>query len=182
MKKSFFLTGMLFALVAIAAGFSSCSKVDEWTADPNDVKSINAIYSVELSQTWYDYYDVMVTYYDEKAQPQTLQIYSRWDYSISLPPKKAPRNFVLTVTATPKENNPGFENRLPIIFSQNISAEFYAVRYDGSIYKELSHDITPVHYTSTETRSLTSEQQFKEFFNRGPKTLFKFTKSWDGTY
>lgn len=182
MQKLITRIASMLAVLAITLGTSSCEKIDDLTADPKDIKSINAVYTADLSQTWFDYFDIMVTYYDEAGQPQTLQIFERWSYSISLPPKKAPHNYAFTVTASPKENHPGLENVTPITFSRDIKAEFFAYRYDGSIVKELASQLCAYTLSDTQTYTYTRDSEFKNFFNNGRRTLLNFTKSWDGGY
>lgn len=124
----------MLGIFAIAFGTTSCDKVNDFLEehDPNDVKSVNVEYSMELSQTWFDYFDIDVTYYDEKGQPNTLRVTEKWNYSFSVKPKNAPHNYVFTVVATPKSQYPEIDGN-QYIFSQDIQARYYTVRYDGSI-------------------------------------------------
>ena len=161
---------------------TSCDKVDDIldTHDPNDVKSVNVEYSMDLSQTWFDFYDITVTYYDDKGKEHSLPVTEKWDYSFSVKPDKAPKNYVFTVVATPKKEHPEID-KPQYILSENISAKFYGIRYDGSIYKNLASDLNASDITWTDIYTL-STSQMKDFLKAGGRNISNFTHSFDGRY
>lgn len=161
---------------------TSCDKVDDIldTHEPTDVKSVNVEYSMDLSQTWFDFYDITITYYDEKGQEKSLTVTEKWEYSFSVKPANAPKNYVFTVVATPKKEHPEID-KPQYILSENIQAKFYGIRYDGSIYKDLWSDLCAIDRTWTDIYTL-SESQMKDFLARGTRNVSNFTHSFDGRY
>lgn len=166
-------------MLSIVAAFAmtSCGEEDH---DPLDVKSVNAEYSLELSESWYEFYDIDVTYYDQTGKKNTLRVTENWNYGFSVKPKDAPKNYVFTVVATPKTELPEITGS-QYVLSENIEGKFYGIRYDGSTYNELWSDLHP--YTLTETDVLTfSASQFKDYLEGGARKLIDFSKTFDGKY
>ena len=177
MRTSIKIMAMMLSMIAVAFGTTSCGEEDN---DPLDVKSVNAEYSLELSQLWFDFYDIDVTYYDQAGKENTVRVTEKWSYGFSVKPKDAPRNYKFTVVATPKKEHPEI-NGSQYVLSENIVGEFYGIRYDGSTYKELWSDLSP--YTVTEADVLTfSSAQFKDYLDGGSRKLMDFTKTFDGNY
>ena len=167
----------MLSIVAAAFAMTSCGEEDH---DPLDVKSVNAEYSLELSQTWYEFFDIDVTYCDQAGKKNTIRVNEKWNYSFSVKPKDAPQNYVFIVVATPKAEHPEITGS-QYVLSENIEGKFYGIRYDGSTYKELWSDLHP--YTLTETDVLTfSASQFKDYLEGGARKLIDFNKSFDGNY
>lgn len=159
---------------------TSCDKVDDIldTHEPTDVKSVNVEYSMDLSQTWFDFFDITVTYYDEKGQEQSLTVTEKWEYSFSVKPANAPNNYVFTVVATPKKNHPEVD-KPQYIMSENIHAKFYAIRYDGSIVDTGDLHQRDLNLTNTNTQE---DWQLKNRLKEGARNVFKFTHSIKGSY
>ena len=177
MKTSIKIMAMMLSIIAVAFGTASCGENDN---DPLDVKSVNVEYSLELGQTWYDFYDIDVTYYDQAGKENTLRVTEKWSYGFSVKPNVAPRNYRFTVVATPKNVLPKI-NGDQYVLSENIVGKFYGIRYDGSTYQELWSDLHP--YTLTETDVLTfSADQFKDYLEGGSRKLMDFNKTFDGKY
>lgn len=169
---------MLAVVVCLGGVISSCGENEDH--DPNDVKSVNVEYSVDLGNTWFDYYDIVVTYYDANGKEKSETITEKWEYGFSVKPEKAPKSYVMKVVGTPKQNLPALD-KLQYVLSENIQAKFYGVRYDGSVYKELWSDLHPVDLTWNDTYTL-SDSQMKDFLDGGVRTLADFTHSFDGDY
>lgn len=180
MKQSFKATicSMACALTSLAV-FVSCGNNDD-AIDPNDVESVNVKYSLNLSQTWFDFYDIKVTYFDESGQQQSMFVNEEWGYGFSVRPQIAPRNYVFTVVAIPKEVHPEFD-REQYVLSQDIQGNFWGVRYDGSIYRELWSDLHPYELSNNDILTLNASG-FKDYFEKGSRNLMNFTKSFDGKY
>lgn len=178
MMKSWikFLAVMIGFLGAFGL-MTSCDKVDDIldTHEPTDVKSVNVEYSMDLSQTWFDFYDITVTYYDEKGKEQSLNVTEKWEYSFSVKPDKAPKNYVFTVLASPKKELPEID-KPQYILSENIHVQFYAIRYDGSIVKELSSDLMQIDRTWNDIYTL-SDSRMKDFLLGGRRNLAQFSHS-----
>lgn len=154
---------------------TSCDKVDDIldTHEPTDVKSVNVEYSMDLSQSWFEFFDITVTYYDEKGQEQSLTVTEKWEYSFSVKPANAPKNYVFTVVATPKKEHPEID-KPQYILSENIHAKFYAIRYDGSIVA--SGDLHQVNKDWTYTDTI-SDTILRSRLTRGADNVFGFTLS-----
>lgn len=179
MKKTLRTTiGLALSVLAFMALVASCDNLDD--GDPNDVKSVNVEYSLNLGHVWFDFYDIKVTYYDEKGQEQSIMVNEAWSYGFSVKPKKAPSNYVFTVVAIPKTDHPEFDQS-QYILSEDIKGRFWGVRYDGSIYKELWSDLHPYEMSNNDVTTL-SASGFKDYFEKGSRNLMNFTKSFDGKY
>ena len=167
----------MLSIAAFLFATTSCGEADN---DPLDVKSVNAEYSIELNEIWYEFYDIDVTYCDQTGKKNTLRITENWNYSFSVKPKDAPQNYVFNVVATPKSGHPEI-TASQYVLSEDIVGKFYGIRYDGSTYQELWSDLHP--YTLTEKDALTfSASQFKDYLDGGARKLMDFNKTFDGKY
>ncbi|MDE5870350.1 MAG: hypothetical protein K2H22_00170 [Muribaculaceae bacterium] len=182
MKTTIKLMAMMLGIFAVAFGTTSCDKINDALEehDPNDVKSVNVEYSMDLSQTWFEFYDITVTYYDENGKEHSQTVTEKWEYGFSVKPNKAPKNYVFTVVATPKKEHPEFD-KAQYILSEDIQAKFYGIRYNGSIYQELWSDLHPVTLTWTDIYTF-NESQMESYFVTGARNLASFTHSFDGDY
>lgn len=178
MKNSIKFIAVIVISMATLVGFASCDKDDN--SDPLAIKSINVEYTLDLNQTWFDYFDIAVTYFDDKGKQNTLTVTEKWSYKFSVSPKVAPKNYLYTVVATPKNNLPEIVGT-QYILSTDIVGDFFCYRYDGSVFKELSSDLHPFQLTNTDVLTFSAEQ-FKDYLEGGSRTLMNFTKSWDGKY
>lgn len=182
MKTSIKLMAMVLSIFAIAFGTTSCDKVDEFMEDhdPQDVKSVNVEYSMDLSQTWFDYFDIDVTYYDEKGKPNTLRVTEKWSYGFSVKPKEAPRNYVFTVVATPKSQYPEIDGN-QYIFSEDIKARYYTVLYDGSIPQWLGSEKSEYIMNATDV-TIMRPDELETALTRGTRNLMNFSKTISGQF
>lgn len=177
MRTKIKLLAIMLSIFAATFAVTSCGEGDN---DPLDVKSVNVEYSIELSTTWYEFYDIDVTYYDKAGKNNTIRVTENWNYSFSVKPKDAPSAYVFVVVATPKTDIPEISGS-QYVFSENIVGKFYGIRYDGSTYQELWSDLHP--YTLTETDVLTfSAAQLNDYLDGGARKLMDFSKSFDGKY
>jgi len=178
MKKLNLIVMAIFCIAFVSVGLTSCEELENALADPNDLKSVNVEYSLKLCQTWYDYYDIRVTYYDEKGDPHTVTVTDSWEYSFSVRPKDAPGNYVFNVLAVPKKEHPEFD-QLQYILSEDIEGHFYGIKYDGSIFNSYglykSDRIEDSIFTM-------NPDQFERYFKGGQRNLMNFTNSFKASY
>lgn len=169
---------MMLCIIMTAFGMVSCGETED--NDPLAIKSINVEYNLNLSQNWFDFYDVVVTYLDENGQSKSLTVTEKWNFGFSMSPNNAPRNYAFSVVATPKKDHPEI-NDAQYILSQEIDADFFCYRYDGTVFKELSSDLCAQKLTSNDVLTF-SGSQFKDYLESGSRNLMSFSKSWDGKY
>lgn len=134
MKKMMLFKAAILCVVMMAFGLSLTACGDDETVTEvvaNDRQTINMTYSVSLSDNWYKYFNIEVTYTGAGAvQSETLNM--DWKMNFSIPAANEPDEYVFSVVAKPKagvELDPEVESyELPV----NISAEVSAVKADGS--------------------------------------------------
>ncbi len=177
MKELKSILAMLMCALGLSLGMSSCDNNDD---DPLAIKSINVEYSLNLNQTWFDFFDIDVTYSDQAGQSHTVRVTKEWNYGFSVSPKIAPKNYVFTVLASPKAEHPAIQDG-QYTLATDIKGDFFSYRYNGEIFKELSSDLHPYTLTNTQVQTF-SASQFKDYFEDGRKTLMNFAKNWDGKY
>lgn len=169
-------------LLFVAVGFVSCNSEDD--LDPMAIKSINAEYSVKLNQLWFDYYDIEIQYRDERGELSSFALTDPkgWSYSFSLKPEKAPQRYCFKVLATPKKDYPDIDNNSRYVFEKDITCEFYSLRNNGEVYKELSSDLAPYSGSVNDDESFNGSELLTIMRSNHTYTLCGFDRTWDGKY
>lgn len=118
MKKSTKFLSAILMVFAMATSFTltSCGdddddpKLPDTPTTDNSIATIEIDYSVNLAQTYFDFFDVTVEYTDKNGKNITETITANWSHSGSMAYKDAPETFICNVTATPKANMPEIES------------------------------------------------------------------------
>lgn len=182
MNKLFsFLLGAII-LLGLTQALSSCDSDNG--IDPLAIKSINVDYSVTLNQLTFDFYDVEVRYRNERGEAITFNLTEPkiWAYSFSLPPEKAPRDYAFIVTLTPKKDHPEIESGQRYVFEKDIKCEFYSLRNNGEIFRELSSDLHPVNISASGDDTYSSDNLWTAMTSGHTRHLVDFHVQWDGKY
>lgn len=179
-KKTIFkILAAAFCVAFMSVGFASCVSDDD--PDPLAIKSVNVEYNLNLSQTYYDFYDITVKYLDELSQKHEIKVTEAWKYSFSVCPKVAPKNYYFVVTATPKAVHPDFDQDRYVL-TPDVQGNFFCYRNNGELFAELSSDYYWYTLTNTDVYIFTAEQ-FKDYFKASSfRTLMLFEKTVDGKY
>jgi hypothetical protein len=98
---------------------TACSSSDDAPDASTKGESIHAYYSVDLAQSWYDLYDVTVTYTDVKGVQQSLTISQNYTYDEYADADCASSTFSLSVVATPKSQTPAIDDNATYSFDKN---------------------------------------------------------------
>lgn len=179
MNKKTSLLLMILGMVLFAGGFAACDS-DDSDKDPLAVKSVNAEYSAKLNPTWFEFYDIKVTWLDDKGQTHSADITDGWNYGFSVKPEVAPKNYLFSVTATPKTATPELTESQYVLTCE-IEGNFFGVRYNGETYRELWSDLHPYNLQNNDVYTF-SQSQFKDYLEGGVRNLMNFKKTFDGRY
>jgi hypothetical protein len=109
-KQSFKILALMLGMLA---GSTLVSCGDDDPTDPGDntdnQQYVDLTYHIELSQPWYDFFDIVATYTDIAGENHTDTIKSNWEYQIWDNAEQAGTSFAIDVKATPKEYAPEVE-------------------------------------------------------------------------
>lgn len=175
---------ILLATAFLSAVTFLCASFKPVDNNPLAISSINTRYEVWIPQIWCDFYDVYVAFRDENGRAYSFKVIQpkRFIYTITRKPYEAPREYGLQVTVTPKKDHPAIDRKRKYVFETEIICEFYALRNNGEVFKELSSDLYP--YSNTKkTKEVFSGEELVTSMNRNSKKyLCNFSKTWDGKY
>lgn len=171
MKKDNLLQAFIFLFTMLATGiYSSCGddKVVGDEVDPTEIKSVNVDYQVSLSQTWYDYYTVEITYSDVNGVEHTETITSDWTYQATTGAEKAPKTYLCSVVARPKSPSPSVESGKVYSFSKDVSFEVEAICDDGGVSVDLG-------YSSSTSNTLSIAADKMAGFLSSERSIYDFS-------
>lgn len=186
-KRSLWRIASLCFLIAGCFALTSCFGDDEdepSSSDPNAVKTINVDYSVKLGESWFDYFDIKLTYLDEEGEPVEVALSKdnrSWSKSMTFQPKKAPKNFALTVVRFPKHDHPEINSSETYMFTKELSADFYALKKDGTVITNITSDLKAYSVVDNKVENV-SGFTLNSWTNSSATNIFTFSKSWDGKY
>lgn len=178
MMKLFRILGMMLSVSGLCAVMTACDSSDSPDGDgPGSITSVNVEYSMDLSPTWFDFYDIVVTYCDQHGETNHETVTEKWSYSFSVAPVDAPDNYLFTVVAVPKDDRPElYEARY--VLSDDIEGKFFCYRNDGTINNSSTSGMNAYTVTDKNTLTLTAEE-FEDYLNQGGRSLMQFRKSWN---
>lgn len=182
MKSYFKILTLITCMLGFGVMMTSCDDRKDGPEEnhSNDVESINAAYSLDLNETWFEFYDITLYYYDGEGVYNKLIVTNKWEYSFSISPDQIAKNYIFEVLATPKKHLPEIDKE-QYILSENIQINFYGKRYDGSIFEDTKSDLNPVTNTWTDTYTF-SNSQMKDFINAGTRFILSFSHSFDNNH
>lgn len=98
---------MAMLAIALSSTLTSCGDDDDPVDDdPRATLKIKITYSVDLADTWYQFYNVEMTSTSASGKSETAVIQEDQEKNITFSLNEAPDKVVLTVIAKPKTNHP----------------------------------------------------------------------------
>lgn len=163
---------ILFAIMAVSVCFSVISCDDETgeeTVNPNALKEINAMYSLNLSEDYLYFYDITITYgYDDNKEIVELPI-DNWGYQQTYSTdymETLPNRFFCTIQATPKNPIPTIDESKIYEFEYSGACNLAGFTGDGKkiMSKNVPHG----------EKHLYGGSKMQGVLNKGTKTLVSF--------
>lgn len=129
MKSVFQKMSALLTVFAMMFAFTltSCGDDDpepEPKPEPSAPTRIGVNYKLELADTWWDFYNIEVTYTTVEGQEVTTTVTKGWEYSASAKFDEAATNYHFKATAVPKEHLPNLD--ITIVYSLDRAYHFTA--------------------------------------------------------
>lgn len=162
-------TVLCLAMMAGSINFSACSSDENEpeTIITNELTTIKATYSVSLSDDWYRFFDIEVTYTSETGV-KTILLTEDWNFDMNIPYTAEPDEFVCQVTARPKADMPAIEENASYLLEENIQVRVNGILEDGTMSSEYGYS---GNRSGTETKS---SEGMKKYVT-GEHSLMKFT-------
>lgn len=162
-------TVLCLAMMACSINFSACSSDENepGTIITNELTTIEATYSVSLSDDWYRFFDIEVTYTSETGV-KTILLTEDWNFDMNIPYTAEPDEFVCQVTARPKADMPAIEENASYLLEENIQVRVNGILEDGTMSSEYGYS---GNRSGTETKS---SEGMKKYVT-GEHSLMKFT-------
>ena len=162
-------TVLCLAMMACCVTFSACSSDENEpeTIITNELTTIKAEYSVSLSEDWYRFFDIEVTYTSETGV-KTILLTEDWNFDMNIPYTAGPDEFVCQVTAKPKADMPAIEENASYLLEENIQVRVNGILEDGTMSSEYGYS---GNRSGTETKS---SEGMKKYVT-GEHSLMKFT-------
>lgn len=133
-------TVLCMAMMTCCVTFSACSS-DENEPEiisTNELTTIEATYSVSLSEDWYRFFDIEVTYTSETGV-KTILLTEDWNFDMKIPYSAEPDEFVCHVTAKPKADMPAIDDNATYSLEENIRARVSGILEDGTTSSEYGY-------------------------------------------
>lgn len=127
---SFKAIALFVSMLACSVTFSACS--DDESELENGIENIKVEYSVSLSETWYKYFDVEVTY-TSVGGIETLELTNDWAFDFEIPYSAEPEEFVCNVIATPKTDAPEIVSTETYLMTEDIKALVSGILKNGEV-------------------------------------------------
>lgn len=162
-------TVLCLAMMACSINFSACSSDENEpeTIITNELTTIEATYSVSLSDDWYRFFDIEVTYTSETGV-KTILLTEDWNFDMNIPYMAGPDEFVCQVTAKPKADMPAIEENASYLLEESIQVRVNGILEDGTMSSEYGYS---GNRSGTETKS---SEGMKKYVT-GEHSLMKFT-------
>ena len=163
---------MIFKAMAIIVALTACTAVAACSDDNDDpdvpeekgYKSINADYSLTVSEDYLAIFDLVADYsFDDEHHSESINS-TTWTVNKTFTSNQ-PKHFTCVVTATPKANLPEYADDAKITLWQKHSLKINGVKSNGvtSILKSVINENT----------SAFTGADLPKIISRGPRTLFK---------
>ncbi len=158
---------VLMAVVAISLSFTltSCEDKNGPNDEPKEEVNIRVIYSVELSDTWYQFCDIEMTYTSPSGNPKTETITMDRVEKMTLPISMIPDKVSLTVKAKPKAKQPD------VVAGKSYSLERSFDLRVLRLKKEGEEDDEIIHFLPQSDKSALGGDAFKKYIQQ-ERTLY----------
>ncbi len=124
----------LAAAVAVSVSLASCGGDDNDEPEvPSKVvyESVTAGYSVELSDAYYQFYDVNVVYINDKGERMMAPLTENKKFAYTIPVAKLPEKIQFAVQLTAKSPTPSIDENAKYTFKDNVSLKVTGNKSDG---------------------------------------------------
>lgn len=166
MNSLIFKTLLLLTTLLSASMLTSCSKEID-APDMPDITDIKISYEVNLSDAYYDFFDIIVGYIDYDGNYTTTHITENWSKNFTVKKSKA-GIFRISVTASPKDTPATGIDGESYTFEHDVYMSIIGVYEGGGIgptlYSRASRGIKHIYYpfgnfgsTSSTIASLSSD-------------------------
>lgn len=110
-------------MTALAPVLASCGSDDDETAylEVGRTDYVEVEYSVDLSEAWYGFYNISVSYTGRDGVIRYENFEADRDIKFRVDYDVAPRDMQFTVIASPKAESPQIDDDRDVIFDQNCS-------------------------------------------------------------
>jgi hypothetical protein len=140
MKKtltlSYVMLGMILCLSLVSCGDDANEKLVEDMVVANS-QYATLKYGVVLSQVWYDYFNIEVSYIDINGTQSTTVIRKDWTYASStVKTTEAGDAFGITVIAKPKSDDPAVASGAYYNLTENCYMNFNVLDSYGRVIKQ----------------------------------------------
>lgn len=123
---TFKVVALVISMLVCSVTFSACSD-DELD---NGLETIKVEYLVSLSENWYKFFDIEVTY-TSVGNVETMELTNDWAFNFEIPYSAEPEEFVCYVVATPKTNVPEIVSTETYIMEEKIKALVTGILRNG---------------------------------------------------
>lgn len=134
MRKLLLLKAVFLCMVMVVLGLSLTACGDDESEEVVvEHETIKVSYAVSLSEDWYKYFDIEVSYTGEGAvESKTLDM--DWKMNISIPASAEPDKYVFSVAAKPKAVTPELDPTVETYeLSSSYSFNVSAINTDGTV-------------------------------------------------
>ncbi|ADV43023.1 hypothetical protein [Bacteroides helcogenes] len=131
-KSLFKITILCLAMIAGCINLTACGDSDDEPEVTNELTTIKTTFSVSLSNDWYKFFDIEVTYTSETGE-KTITLTQDWMYEKDIPYSAEPDEFLCKVIAKPKANSPAIDANTTYLLEQSVHAEVSGILKDGTI-------------------------------------------------
>lgn len=152
MKSNFLSVSMLSLLMLLSgAALTSCGdEADEpgngseqtpSTGDSDQSSAYQRIgmtYEIELSDAWWDFFDIEVTYTAADGELKTETIEKGWSYSGSIAYAEVPDKMVFRSKAIPKAQHPAIDENTTYALDRRSAFHIYGLDADNKVVATLS--------------------------------------------
>lgn len=130
-KGLFKLSVLYLAMIAGCIHLAACSDSDDEQEVTNELTTIKTEFSVSLSDDWYKYFDIEVTYTSETGE-KTITLTQDWTCKSDISYSAEPDEIICKVVANPKANAPAIDANATYLLEQNIYAKVIGILKDGT--------------------------------------------------
>ena len=138
MKKFILSTALLLIAILGTVSVCSCSNSDDdsdSTTPTNKRSYYQVIYNVQLSATYYQFFDIEMKYTNKNGDEATITLTENKKYSLEMEYKNKPSQLTCKITAKPKSNASTIEEGKNYIMEKNCSAQDYVYFQDKTVDK-----------------------------------------------
>jgi len=162
---------VLMAIFAIALSFTltSCRDNDDddpEVDDPQATLKVEITYSVNLAETWYEFYNVEITYTDSIGNSETEIIGADYEKSMTLFMNEAPNTVAFKVIAKPKDTPPEVEDGKVYSLDHSANLRVVTMTEDGKEVVALFSEPTNATLKSGGDAFRQALQKERQLYNR----------------